>query len=160
MFELEFDLTDDRTYKIKRDFAVGAAEGVRKVIFDIEAQAKRNITDQDAIDTGAARASIHSDVGGHHGYAGSSAQAQQEAAAGSRRLRHSKRAKPKEVKLFPEVRAGELEGIVAVGVEYGANIEFGTVHMAPRPFLGPAAQKVFGAVEGVIVEEINKRLED
>lgn len=33
---------------------------------------------------------------------------------------------------------GELSAVVGVGAEYAVHLEFGTAHIAPRPFLGPA----------------------
>lgn len=38
---------------------------------------------------------------------------------------------------------GPTEGEVAVGAEYGVYLEMGTRRQAPRPFLGPAVEKVW-----------------
>lgn len=163
MFGFTVDVTGDKTYLVKNAFRAGASAGLRKIVFDIEANAKRNITDVGAVDTGAARASIYSDVEGVHGYSAAIAEAADEARKGSRKLRKRKSGpgKGRTIKVFPDDnRAGPLEGINAVGVEYGANIEFGSAHMAGRPFFGSAAERVYQAVEATLVEEINSRLED
>lgn len=43
-----------------------------------------------------------------------------------------------------------LRAVITVGGEYGPHLEFGTVHMAPRPFLTPALEEAApGFVEAI-----------
>lgn len=42
--------------------------------------------------------------------------------------------------LFEE-KTGQTSAIAGVGAEYGIHLEFGTTHIAPRPFMRPAAIK-------------------
>ncbi len=41
-----------------------------------------------------------------------------------------------------EAMIDQTTGVVAVGADYGLYLEMGTVNMAPRPFMVPAAKKV------------------
>jgi HK97 gp10 family phage protein len=59
-----------------------------------------------------------------------------------------------------EIRIAQLEGKVAVNAEYGPDLEFGTVKMAARPFLGPAAERADAVAEEVFADAINARLEE
>jgi HK97 gp10 family phage protein len=151
--ELHFDVVEDSVRRVKQAFLHGAADAMAKLALDTEAKAKMNITDQNAIDTGAARASIHTEFQGHSGYSEAISEARSVA---SKPGMHS--GTPSNPQFYPSIKADELEAVVAVGVEYGALIELGTVHMSPRPFLEPAVNEVFGAAEGIIVEAINRRL--
>ena len=45
---------------------------------------------------------------------------------------------------------GPTEGVVEVGAEYGVYLEMGTSRMAPRPFLGPAVEKVWPEFEAAM----------
>ncbi len=51
-----------------------------------------------------------------------------------------------------------LEAEVNVGAGYGPDLEFGTVKMAARPFMGPAAEKAAEALPEVVAAAINREL--
>lgn len=153
----ELVLVYDREIQIRQAIEDGTDRGIRKLALDIEAEAKKRITAQGAIDTGTLRASIFSDFAGHNGYGRAEAAAN---VAAWKPGRHSKKVNVGflEHGMFPEERAGVGEAIVAVGALYGAYVEFGTVHTGARPFFGPAVDKVLAEAPVIVVEEINKRL--
>lgn len=45
---------------------------------------------------------------------------------------------------------GELQAVVSVNAEYAAYLEYGTRHMAPRPFATPAIDKVRDQFSGIL----------
>lgn len=148
----------DNTFKIRAGYERAVEKAIRKACLDTEATAKRNVRDQDAIDTGALLNSIYADTRGMHHYQQAQASARAEAAKGSRKARRSRKAKPKTFEPLPEVRAGAMEGIVAVGAEYGINVELGTAHRAPRPFMGPAADEVGAEFDKNCAHMIDKEI--
>lgn len=152
----------NKTAFVERALLESAREGVTKACLDTEAIAKREITQQNAIDTGAARASIYSHTPEKNKYAMAIANAKSEASKGSRKLRKSKNAKPKVVHLFPDVEISKIaskpEGIVAVGALYGFYIEFGTARIPPRPFMTPAVETVGPAIEQFFIDKLHARL--
>lgn len=107
---------------------------IRKAALDIQMQAQATVP----VRYGYLKNSIHivtHDSSGH-------AQAQAEARA----------ANPQE-RMLPEVaRPGELQAVVAVGAEYGVYVEMGTRHQAARPYLGPAAERIFPALKAAMAQ--------
>lgn len=126
-------------------------QAVVKACMDTTAEAKKRIEMQNAIDTGAARASIYAVTPGKSSY--------------SQAISAAKSKRPK-AKAFPQETVGndELnpEGVVAVGVEYGSNIEYGAIRthvsVPPRPFLEPAMRKVAPSFEKYCLEELGIEL--
>lgn len=57
-------------------------------------------------------------------------------------------------------RVRSLEHEVAVGVEYGAYVEFGTVRMGARPYLTPAVERQRAAFERIVGEAIRSAIEE
>lgn len=53
---------------------------------------------------------------------------------------------------------GKNSGEVRVMAEYGAFLEYGTVRMAPRPFLTPAVDKVADKLEDIGIEVVTDAL--
>lgn len=150
---IRLETLKDNTYIIKQAFRDRADKAIREACFDIEAGAKQRITDSDAIDTGALRASIYTVTSAGSGYS----QASGEAAAASKTIgKHSKRPHSKPLEMLPEERVGPLEGVVAVGAEYGVYVEMGTVHTSARPYFGPAADEVLSALDKAIEKFIEK----
>lgn len=146
----------DRTVEIKAGYKRAIDQAVRKCVLDIEANAKRNVRDMDAIDTGALMNSIYSVIERRSGYDQAGSKAKAEAAKGSRKLRRKGEAKPKPFEMRPQIHAGTNEGIVAVGAEYGEIIHEGTTRMPGRPFLAKAAETVFPVFDQVVRDMINK----
>lgn len=149
------DLVYDRTYIVRQDVLAGTEAGLRKLAFDIQSQAQRNITALDAVDTGAMRASVFTSVGGQSNYAAAAAAA---TTAARRPGRHSGRAHSFE--MAPDEPTRSLEAVVAVGASYGINVELGTAFTPARPFLGPAAERVMGRAPVEIARTINQSLPD
>ena len=90
---------------------------VRMTAFEVERAAKLRAP----VDTGAMRASIHTETSKSSNY--------------DRYMPDAKLRRP-EAKMFGKLsKAKRLEALVAVGVEYGAHVEFGTSTMAGRPFM-------------------------
>lgn len=107
---------------------------VKKAAFDIE----RNAKERAPVDTGALRSSIYTVLGwGGSGYGKAKGDAQ------SRR---------KDAKILTEIPAQGLEAVVAVGVEYGIYVEFGTRRMGAQPYLGPAVEKIRPEFEAAMKE--------
>jgi len=144
----------NRSAWIRRAMLDSARMAATKAAFDTEAEAKKEITLQvytgaprDPLNppTGAARASIYANVPGKSGY---------KAAASEAKGRN-----PKAV-LFDEVPISKLpsspEAVVAVGVEYGANIEFGSTsrNMPARPYMEPAVNKVMPQFERFCLQNL------
>jgi len=126
----------DNTYKIRRGYLLGAMRALTKTCFDTEAYAKLLITEQDAVDTGALRASVYVNVENINEYDRAVMESIQRA---SRPGIKSGRARA--IEHLPPVAARPFEGVVAVAAEYGIHVELGTRFMQPRPFLGPAAER-------------------
>lgn len=143
----------DYSFRIRRGYERAVDQAVRKVALDTEADAKTRITVHDAIDTGAARASIYLSAGGSSGYAKATAEA---TALAARPGKHSGR--PHDVRFFPERMAGHLEACISVAVEYGANIEYGTAHVPARPYFVPAVEGGMGVLMKAIADKINKEV--
>lgn len=99
-----------------------AHEIIVKTSFDVEAHAKQGA----AVDTGYMRSSIYTVTSEGSGYG--------QGVTGG---------KPGAT-LLPEVDAPEnaTTAYVAVGAEYAAYVELGTVHQAAQPFMVPAADAV------------------
>lgn len=53
---------------------------------------------------------------------------------------------------------GQLEGEVAAAAEYAAYLEFGTAHMAARPFMTPAVDHVAGGIEQLGADIVRKAI--
>ena len=97
---------------------------VRKCAFDLEADAKAGAP----VDTGALRNSIHVGTANTSTY---------EAAATAVRSINPK------AKLFPPLpNPPIMSAFVAVGVEYGAYLEYGTVRATAQPFFIPAVDRM------------------
>lgn len=145
MSDMQFVVKVDRSKLVSMLIKERTAKAVRKACFDTEAEAKNQITQQGAIDTGATKASIYSDVGDHHGYADAVNEADS--------LRPG-------VTLNPPVKhEKDFDGIVTVGTEYAPYVEYGTSKMAARPFMQPAVDKVkpeFEKVMQKILDGMNK----
>lgn len=155
MARSRFETVENKTVQVKQGFYRGMDLAIRKACFDLEALAKRNVRDQDAIDTGALRASIYVNTSKKSNYA---IRASEAATAASTTGKHS--GKPSVgFKMFPEERVGAVEGVVAVGAEYAHLVEFGTVHTPPRAFFNPAARDVFAEFDKVVVDMVNKELD-
>ena len=153
---VSFDVVLDRVYVVEQALAGAITDAIRKIGFDVEAKAKVKITEQNAIDTGAARASIHTAYqgGGNYGKASSEA-----TAAASRP--GAKSGKPHAFRMLPEEVPEEAASLyVAVGAEYGANIAYGRGEGEnARPFLGPAAEEVFAAADQVVGRMIDQKID-
>lgn len=54
---------------------------------------------------------------------------------------------------------GELTAEVAVGAEYGAYVELGTVRAAPRPYLGPAVEAVSDGFAAAVAAAVRQAAE-
>ena len=153
---MRVETTRNNTFRIKAGYHAAVEKCIRKAVLDIEAKAKQNVTDQDAIDTGALRASIYADTRGVNGYAAAEAEAR--AAAGSPGKRSGK---PHEhFEMLPAEKAGAMEGIAAVGAEYALNVEAGTVHVPPRPFWDPAVDEVVHEFDKNVVNMVNREVRD
>jgi hypothetical protein len=155
-------------------FGESARQAVGKACFDTEAEAKLRITSNGSVVTGAARASIYSDVDGKSNYAERASEAKE---------------KNKEVKLLSAVHVrkskGSSMGIVSVGVEYGADLEEGTnpheirpknkkalywkgashpvkaVHhpgTPPKPYMLPAAEKAGAEFDKFCEQELKAQI--
>lgn len=118
--------------KLTQDLRSDLSAVIRKGAFDIEGQAKVAAP----VDTGALRASIYVSVQGGGDYSAA------EAAA---------KASNAKAELFPENAPSEpLTAHVAVGVSYGAPVEF------KKPFLLPAVERVRGPLLAAIKAVLEK----
>jgi hypothetical protein len=146
------EVVEDRSRQIVGACREAVSRAVRKAVLDIEAGTKRRITENDSIDTGAMRASVHGDCMRHHGYADAANDAYAKAEKPGKKSKQSRA----DLQVFPEVRAeDEFEGIVTIGVEYAINVELGTARQSPQPALGPAATEVLDEWDKVITELVN-----
>lgn len=141
---------------------------VRKSAFQVEAGAKQRAP----VDTGALKNSIYTVTDRGSGYGRSVADVQSREALFSRRAVMAKRAKTatrnvqQAVKarraaahLYKEVRPGRgMEAIIAVGVEYGAHVEYGTHKMGARPFMHPALARVVPTFQAACREAFARAL--
>lgn len=153
--QISVDVVADATALIKRQIRDASEQAITKAAFDIEAQAKQGITTQDAIDTGATKASIYASTPRVRKYSQIIGRVRTMRGPGQ----HSKTTTRKETPVFDEVVPfGPLEAIVTVGTQYAQYIEYGTKRMAARPFMEPAAEAVIPNLENIIVNEINKIL--
>ena len=116
---------------------------VRKTAFDIEARAKMRA----AVDTGAMKNSIYVTLGtGESNYTDAVADALD---------------KNPMAAILPEAaKPGEHEALIGPSVEYGPDVEYGTVKMAAQPFMTPAAEEVrdaFKKAMGQMLKEVTER---
>lgn len=134
MLKGNVSVAHDRSAYVRKSLSIAASKAVRKVCFDTEAMAKGACP----VDTGAAKASIYSNVGDHNGY--------------SESANHL----PKGDKMLPEEKPEhDLQGVVAVGVEYGFYIDQGTRWVPARPFFTRAVDtmsKVFDKVTAQLLK--------
>lgn len=151
---MRFTVANDYTFQIRKGYADVVDKAMRATVLNIVADAQLNITAQDSIDTGAAKASIYASTPSRSGYADAEADARESAA---RPGRHSGRPN-KEFQMLPERVVGPMEAVAAVGAEYATYIEFGTVFTPPAPFFGPAEEKHVAAFEEVCVNMINREV--
>jgi hypothetical protein len=105
----------NKTHQVLRAFEDSARKATKEACFDTEAEAKMRIRANRSIDTGAAWASIYTSVDGETDY--------------DKAISEAKSLNP-EAKFLPPIRTKKhpdmSEGIVSVGVEYGADLELGT----------------------------------
>lgn len=119
----EFNLLPEMIEGIKK----AADQAVRKATFDIQAAAMDNVP----VDTGFLKSSIYTvtSQGSSYGQAD---------------------APPPGAALLPEVELlhdGSANAVVGVGANYGAFVEYGTVHSPAQPYLGPAMELVAPSFE-------------
>lgn len=105
-------------------------EAVLKCALAIERDAKKNLTNSGAVDSGRLRASLYTDASNVNFY-------KVEIGTDLSKVRRRKRKKGKGV---------------STNVEYAPHVEFGTYKMAARPFLRPAYNKN--------VEKLNKKIKN
>lgn len=102
---------------------------VRKVAFDVQTKAQ----DVVPVDTGALKNSIHIINSKGSGYARSAASAAAAVAKAGEPPRS----------MFPAVAPVRVgEAIVAVGMEYGYDVEYGDGRREPKPYLTPAVEQL------------------
>jgi hypothetical protein len=152
MLEFRLQTTKDRTYDVKPRCERVVLNALIKAGFDIEAQTKQNIADQDSIDTGAYMNSVYVVTPRSSTYARASSKAK---SAANTPGRHSGRPNS-DFKMLPEEPGDIMTVVVAIGAEYGANVEFGNAHVAPRPAFIPAVDDVTAVLDSVIEDYINK----
>ena len=99
-------------------------KAVRKAAFDIQAHAQANITANESVRTGFLKNSVYVTT--------------------DEKSTYGEVQEPQEgQELLPEVEQPKKHSaVVAVGANYGVFIEFGTVHMGPKPYLAPAVALV------------------
>jgi phage gpG-like protein len=130
--------------------AEGVSAGIREAAFAVEDQAKMNVQNVGAIDTGALRSSIYTqtDQSNDRGSAIAQAQARN-----------------------PSVSSGEISTFVpdrfsarvGVAVEYGIYVEMGVAgsafgNMPARPYLTPAAEQIGQQLDEIVKAAIRRRL--
>ena len=148
------EVVANRTFQVAAAFHEAGMMALRKTAFDIEAETKSNITENNAVDTGAYRASVYVKTDKGSGY--SKARSEAEAAA-TTPGKHS--GKPHEVEILPELAIEQDEVIVAIGVDYAELIENGTVYTEARPALIPAFNKYVEPLAEVMAHFINDKSE-
>lgn len=101
--------------KIGKSIKPAAKQVVRKVAFDIQAQAQVRAP----VDTGFLKNSIYVVTSDSSSYKGGA-------------------------NALPEIARPsiETEAAVAVGANYGIHVEYGTVHQPPQPYFRPAVEAV------------------
>ncbi len=148
------EIVADRRVEVRREMAGALDRAIRKACLDIEAEAKQNVTDVQAIDTGALRASIYAITPGANHYGEAAAAA---AAAAAEPGAHS--GKPNTTfRMLSAMDVKPGEGVVAVGAEYAAHVEYGTVHVPARPFFNRAAIYVLRHFDKYVREELKGRI--
>lgn len=103
----------NRTITVQREMVAFARDLIAKACFDTQALAQQRVR----VDTGAAKNSIYVSIQGRSTYNEGIAQTLQ--------------ARPGATVLPEEKPTGSLEGIVSVGVDYGAPLEFRYPYMLP-----------------------------
>lgn len=153
---MDADVTLNNIPAIRRSLADLIGAKVREAAFEIEKRAKENTP----VDTGALRNSIHVVTDRDDGYAEAvaSAEAAHESALAAGKTPKGRSASS-ELRLFPEPpkpKAGEA--IVAVGVEYGIDVERGTVRQAPQPYLTPAVEEVRPLFKNAVASAVREAM--
>lgn len=115
--------------KLTNDLRVMLSKAVRKAAFEVQLLAQ----DVVQVDTGAAKNSIYVALPNSSTYATASKRAAAAVAKAKRKPR----------RMLPEVRSRtDMTAAIAVGMEYGYDLEHGTRKSRAYPYLGPAVQKV------------------
>lgn len=125
-------LVSNRLPELRGQLRVRASQAVRKAAFDVEARAKASMS-------GPKRGRIYPRPGGkvHRASAPGEAPAIDTGAL---------------VNSIQMAMEGDLTAVVGTAVEYAPYLEFGTRRMAPRPYLGPAAEAVRPSFESAMKE--------
>lgn len=119
----------DNTNKILALFESAKTRGLEAIGLAAEAQAKKEITYREAVDTGRLRNSITYALAGKEAHI--------------KTYKASKGGKGRETYHYDGVAEGKKGSAVYIGtnVEYAPFVELGTVNMDPKPFLRPAAEE-------------------
>ena len=155
MLASRFETVNDRSYEVREGLEQAVMLAIAKTCFDIEALAKANVAEQDAIDTGSLVNSIYTVTPDRDTYDQAKAAAQSAAAQPGQNS-----GKPnKHFKMLPKEQSVANECIVAVGAEHGPNVEFGNVFVPPRTFFRTAAEDCLSDLDTVVERMINQELE-
>ncbi|GEM_PF-1702655 len=146
----------DRFNAANEAIAEGVREGLKAYAFAIQEEAIEKITDENLVDTGALRRSVFVQA---HGL-----DTRAEALAAAMALASGLGAKSKRPHgPFQAAAPGkpieaDYQAKVGVCVNYGIYLEMGTVHMAARPFLKPAANTVQAKAKDLIGKYVSEKL--
>lgn len=141
--------------KVEEVVRKALVQSIRILAVEVQARAKQNVTNVDAVDTGNMRASIYTRF--------------HDADSRPNRLQTSGRfysAKQRKWIVVDETKLGEpipppsdrFTAHVGVAAEYGMYVEFGTVRMGARPYLAPAAESVKPEVAPLTQRKIREAL--
>ena len=120
----EFIVVYDLLPEIAEKLEKALDKAVRKAAFDIQAHAQANITINNSVRTGFLKNSVYVKTDEESTYGEI-----QEPQEGQEAL--------------PQVdQPKKHSAVVAVAANYGVFVEFGTVHMGPKPYLAPAVAEV------------------
>lgn len=154
-------ITKYRNWQGVKEGAKAAMERtIRAAAFACEAEAKKNIRNIDAIDTGNLVNSVYVAIGHDDRRPVRLARAGQVFSKKQGRIiqvDEDNLAYP-----LPRPDPAKFEALVAVAAAYGEHVEYGTVRMAARPYMAPAAKtvrkKLRETARRILRDEFKKRL--
>lgn len=136
---IKIHLDTKRLDEIAANIGRETEDVVRILAFDLEAHAKKNITQMKAVDTGAMLNSVYTVTAREDGYNEAMIKAKTQTFSQKRQAN----VEPATTHPHPKPDGKKIFARVGPCVDYAAYVEYGTSRMAARPFMLRACEKIW-----------------